>query len=241
MPQLKRGEIEIYYEVHGRGYPVLLLAPGGMRSSIEIWQRAPYDPVRELSDKFQVIAMDQRNAGRSRAPVSGADGWHSYAADQLAVLDELGIERAHVLGMCIGGAFALRLCISAPERINAAVLQQPIGLSGTNRELFFGLFDSWADDLKKTGAELAQADLDAYKQRMFGGDFTFSVAREEVPRCRLPLLVLRGDDQYHPAPISEEIARSAPHAELIQKWKTGDDVAHAVSRVVAFLTEKTPG
>ncbi len=240
MPQLKRGEIELHYEVHGSGYPVLLLAPGGMRSSIEIWQKAPYDPVRELSAKFRVIAMDQRNAGRSRAPISAADGWHSYAADQLTVLDELDIERAHVLGMCIGGAFALKLCVSAPERVSAAVLQQPIGFSGTNRELFFGMFDSWAEDLKKAGRTLTQSDLESFEQHLYASDFTFSVAREEVPRCDVPLLVLRGDDQYHPAPISEEIARIAPRAELIEKWKTGDDVTHAVSRVIAFLTENTP-
>ena len=240
MPKLSRGEIEIHYEVHGTGHPVLLLAPGGMRSSIEFWQKSPYDPIRELAGKFRVIAMDQRNAGASRAPVSGSDGWHSYAADQLALLDELGIERAHVLGGCIGGAFALKLCAIAPARISAAVLQQPIGFSGTNRELFFTMFDGWAQDLKKAGRDFAETELDAFKQRMYAGDFTFSATREDAARCSVPLLVLRGDDQYHPAPISEEIARIAPRAALVEKWKTGDDVSRAVSRVIAFLTENTP-
>ena len=240
MPKLNRGEIEIHYEVHGSGHPVLLFAPGGMRSSIAFWQKAPFDPIRELSGKFRVIAMDQRNAGSSRAPVSGTDGWHSYTADPLALLDELGIERAHLLGGCIGGAFALKLCVSAPARVSAAVLQQPIGFSGTNRKLFFDLFDSWAEEQRQAGRTIAEADLDSFKQRLYGGDFTFSVAREDVSRCNVPLLVLRGDDQYHPAPISEEIARIAPHAELIETWKTGDDVPRAVSRLIAFLTENTP-
>jgi hypothetical protein len=52
--------------------------------------------------------------------------------------------------------------------------------------------------------------------------------------------VLRGDDEFHPAAISEEIARIAPRAELIPKWKTGDDVTDAVSRVLSFLRENTP-
>lgn len=240
MPKFRRGEIEIHYEVHGTGHPVLLFAPGGMRSNREFWPKMPYDPVKELAGKFRVIALDQRNAGHSRAPVSASDGWHSYAEDHLALLDELGIERAHLLGGCIGGAFALKLCLSAPERVSAAVLQQPIGDSGTNRELFFTMFDGWAEELKKTRTDLSEAALTAFKKNMYGGDFTFSVTREEVRSCRVPLLVLRGDDQYHPAPISEEIARIAPRAELVQKWKTGDDVAFAVSRVIAFLTENTP-
>ena len=74
----------------------------------------------------------------------------------------------------------------------------------------------------------------------YDGDFVYSVPREIVTRCPVPLLVLRGDDVYHPSAISEEIARIAPRAELIQKWKTGDDVSHAVSRVLSFLLEHTP-
>jgi hypothetical protein len=50
--------------------------------------------------------MDQRNAGgRSRAPVTAQDGWHSYAADHIALLDHLRIDRCHLFGQCIGGSF----------------------------------------------------------------------------------------------------------------------------------------
>ncbi|HEX3776721.1 MAG TPA: alpha/beta hydrolase [Polyangiaceae bacterium] len=240
MPTFKREELELNYEVHGAGYPVLLFAPGGMRSSIAFWQKTPYDPIRELSPHFRVIAMDQRNAGASRGPVAASDGWHTYAADQLALLNELGVERCHLLGNCIGGAFALELIRVAPERVSAAVLQQPIGDSGTNRQLFHTMFDGWAEELVKSRPEIAAPALAGLKANLYGGSFTFSVTGEDVMRCRQPLLVLRGDDQYHPAAVSEEIARIAPRAELIEKWKTGDDVTSAVSRVVAFLKENTP-
>ncbi|HEY4103764.1 MAG TPA: alpha/beta hydrolase [Polyangiaceae bacterium] len=240
MPMFKRGELELNYESHGAGYPVLLFAPGGMRSSIGFWEKMPYHPIRELQAHFRVIAMDQRNAGASRGPVAASDGWHTYAADQLALLDELGIERCHLLGGCIGGAFALELIKVAPERVSAAVLQQPIGDSGTNRELFHAMFAGWAEELVKNRPEIAAPALAGLKANLYGGSFTFSVTGEDVMRCPVPLLVLRGDDPYHPAAVSEEIARIAPRAELIQKWKTGDDVTHAVSRVVAFLRENTP-
>ena len=72
---------------------MLLLALGGMKSSITYWDQTPWDPRVALAGQFRVIAMDQRNAGKSSAPVSNKDGWHSYTNDQLALMDYLSIER----------------------------------------------------------------------------------------------------------------------------------------------------
>lgn len=237
MATLRRGETTIAYEVHGSGFPLLLLAPGGMRSATAIWDRAPFHPIREFAGQYRVIAMDQRNAGASRAPITAADGWHSYADDQLALLDELQIERCHVHGGCIGGAFALSLIERAPERVASAVLQQPIGYSGSNRDVFYELFDGWASELKQSRTDIADEALPPFRARMYDGDFVFSVSRESVAACSVPLLVLRGNDVYHPSPISEEIARLAPRAELIHDWKTGDHVPRAVEQVRQFLSE----
>ena len=237
MATFSRGETTIYYEVHGSGVPLLLFAPGGMRSAAGFWGRAPFDPVAEFSAEFQVITMDQRNAGRSRAKISAADGWHSYTDDHLALLDELRIERCHVLGGCIGGAFALALIARAPERVRSAVLEQPIGSSGSNREVFYELFDGWAAELMQQRADVSAQELPGFREHMFGGDFVFSVDRQMVAACPVPLLVLRGNDVYHPSPVSEEIVRLAPRAELIPDWKTGEDVPRAVARVREFLRE----
>jgi pimeloyl-ACP methyl ester carboxylesterase len=234
MPVFEREGISLYYEEYGSGFPLLLFAPGGMRSNIDFWRHGPFDPTAELARDFRVIAMDQRNAGRSRAPVSATDGWETYAADHLALLDHLGARRAHVLGGCIGSSYCLRLIQLAPERVSAAVLQNPIGLS-ENRTAFYEMFDAWAGDLKKARPELNQAALDTFRARMYNGDFVFSVSRDFVRACRTPMLVLAGDDLYHPAPISEEIARLAPNCELIAKWKTPDATPAAVARVRAFL------
>jgi pimeloyl-ACP methyl ester carboxylesterase len=237
MPTFTRGAISIYYEEHGSGYPVLVFAPGGMQSRIELLTRSPYHPVQELAGEFRVITMDQRNAGGSRAPVKSEDGWHSYTDDHLALLDELKVERCHVLGVCIGGAFALSLIAAAPERVSAGVLQQPIGFDGSNRAVFYQLFDSWAAELMLARADVSAQALPAFRERLYGGDFVFSVTRDAVERCTTPLLVLRGDDVYHPSAISEGIARSAPNAELVRDWKTGADLSRAVTRVRSFLAE----
>ncbi len=92
MATFKRGDITLYFEEFGSGYPILLFAPGGMRSSIEFWHQSPFDPTVELAKDFRVIAMDQRNAGQSRAPISASDGWETYAEDHVALLDHLGIK-----------------------------------------------------------------------------------------------------------------------------------------------------
>jgi pimeloyl-ACP methyl ester carboxylesterase len=240
MPIYRRGETSIHYEEHGSGYPVLLLAPGGMRSNVAFWERSPFHPIRELAGSFRVVAMDQRNAGQSRAPVHASDDWRTYTSDHVALLDHLGIERCHALGGCIGGAFALSLLTVAPSRVTAAVLLQPIGLGHDNRGVFHDLFDSWASELGPTRPDLMPEALAGMKRNLFDGDFVFAVSRDDVRRASVPILVLRGNDVYHPSETSEEIARIAPRGELIASWKEGDDVARAVARVKEFLTENVP-
>jgi pimeloyl-ACP methyl ester carboxylesterase len=184
--------------------------------------------------------MDQRNAGQSRAPIDPADGWGTYMGDHLALLDELGVERCHVLGMCIGSSFCLSLAAHAPERVTAAVLAQPIGISGSNREVFLQMFDGWAEELAKTRPEVSRAAFSSFRHNLYDEEFAFSVSREQVKACKVPLLVLRGNDAYHPSDIAEEIARTAPRGELVESWKEGDNVQRGLTRVKAFLAEHTP-
>src|SRR5215475_9926747 len=133
MPTIQHGGTSIYYEESGRGFPILTFAPAGLQSTIEVWSRpaAPVNPITEFSADFRVIVMDQRNAGgRSRGPISPSDGWHTYAADHIAVLDHLGVELCHLYGQCIGGSFIMTLLKAQPHRIASAVLAQPIGGAG---------------------------------------------------------------------------------------------------------------
>jgi hypothetical protein len=106
VPTFERDEATIYYEEYGEGFPVLLFAPGGMRSAIPFWDNSPWNPIVELASDFRLIGMDQRNASvRSPARVSAEDGWHTYAVDHVCLLDHLEIERCHLLGGCIGGPY----------------------------------------------------------------------------------------------------------------------------------------
>lgn len=240
MPNYQHGDVSIHYEEFGQGFPVLLLAPGGMRSNIEFWKATPYDPTIELASDFRLIAMDQRNAGRSTAPIRGSDGWQVYTEDQLGLLDHLKIERCHLLGNCIGGAFALALAAAAPQRIASAVLQQPIGHSSQNRETFYQLFSGWAEEQKKLHPKVSDAEWREFCERMYGGDFVFSVSRDDVKKSQVPLLVLQGNDIYHPSATSKEIAGIAPRAEFVERWKDPEIVPQTIAKVRGFLKEHTP-
>lgn len=235
MPTLHLDNATIHYEEHGNGFPVLTLAPGGMRSFGDMWAKMPWNPVAELSGDYRVITMDQRNAGSSTAAITGDEGWDTYAADQVALLDHLGIERCHVVGMCIGGAFILKLLTIAPERFARAVPLQPIG-QHDNRQAFHDMFDGWAAEVGPAHPEAGERELAAYRSAMYDvDDQLFSVPNSVLPSITTPMLVLRGDDQYHPRSASELLAATAPNAQLIERWKDPEHLPAAATAIAEFL------
>jgi pimeloyl-ACP methyl ester carboxylesterase len=151
MPSFEHHGARIYYEEFGQGFPILTFAPAGLQSVIDVWSQpsAPINPTTEFADKFRVIAMDQRNAGgQSRAPITAQDGWDSYTADHIALLDHLRIDRCHLYGQCIGGSFILNLIKAQPGRVQSAVLAQPIGRVGAMAPGRPDRFNGWAETLK---------------------------------------------------------------------------------------------
>ena len=199
---------EIHYEEYGQGYPILLFAPGGMRSRAEMWHDPAGGPPRPWSDwtqslagSYRVIAMDQRNAGRSRTAIEADHGWHTYAADHLALMDHLGFWRFHTLGGCIGGSFCLKLCEIAPDRITAAVLQNPIGLHPDHPEYFPESFAEWAAEMKAERPHLDDAKIAAFGKTMWDGEFVLQrqprllppLHRADLPAARHRQAASRGD------------------------------------------------
>ena len=239
MPTVQLGAARIHYTEAGdpSGFPVLAIAPGGMRSEAARWSGRPWDPLTHLPG-FRVIAMDQRNAGASTAPVRPGDGWHSYTTDQLNLMDHLGISSFHVAGMCIGGAYIAGLLRAAPARVRAAVMLQPIGLDN-NRPVFEDLFDAWADDIRAAHPEASEDTWAAFRAAMFGGDFLFNASREEVAAWKAPILLLRGDDPYHPASTSDEIAALSGVVRCVREWKAPEHHAAVCATIRAFLAENT--
>jgi pimeloyl-ACP methyl ester carboxylesterase len=242
MPTIDRNGATIYFEEYGKGFPILTFAPAGLQSIIDVWNgpTAPINPMTEFADRYRVIVMDQRNAGgKSRAPITAQDGWHSYTADHLAVLDHLKIDRCHLYGQCIGGSFIFSLLRAQPRRVASAVLAQPIGRVGPMKPGRPARFDAWAKTLGDH-PEVTEPVLDAFCQNLYGPGFVYCVDRAFVSSVRTPCLVLAGNDEAHPYPISEEVAKLLPDAEFITEWKTGEALTAARARVREFLAKHTP-
>ena len=237
MPHFERPGVTLHYEEHGSGFPVLLLAPGGMQSAIPAWGNAPWDPVEHLSDRYRVIGMDQRNAGGSVAQVHGTDGWSTYTADQLALLDHLGVDEFAVLGMCIGGAFIASLLATAPERVRAAIVLQPVGRED-NQHLFEAKFDDWRTGVEADHPETSDDDWLSFRANMYdGGGMLFSVPDEALARFTTPWLVLMGGDEFHPERVSRRLVELAPGAELVERWKAEEYVPEGKAAVDGFLAK----
>jgi pimeloyl-ACP methyl ester carboxylesterase len=243
MPYIESVDARIYYEEHGPGdgYPLLLLAPGGMNSTIDWWSRAAFNPLHTYATEFRMIAMDQRNAGSSTGPLDLEDPWGSYIGDQLRVLDHLGIATTHVMGCCIGCSYALKLVERAPDRTSAAVLEQPIGIFEDNVADLANVWRAWGTALLEKRDDVDMPTLEAFGRRMWQGDFVLSTSRDFVSKCPVPLFVLPGIDRVHPNAIGHEITRLAPDARMMDPWKdTSEHISESAERIREFLRARTP-
>src|SRR5437762_7777017 len=135
----EKGPVRIRYEEAGAGFPLLLIAGGGLNSVMAGLPRSPFNPIDEFKGEYRCIFADLRNAngGQSSGPLEIDRPWDSYADDHLGLMDHLGIQKFMVMGFCIGGPFIWNLLRRAPDRIVAAVLAQPSGSRPEMRDLFY--------------------------------------------------------------------------------------------------------
>ena len=241
MSIFKYDDVEINYQEKGEGFPILMIAPGGMRSTIDFWEVAPWNPVDQLAEHYHVITMDQRNAGSSKAPVTASDGWHVYTKDQLALMDYLGIDKFHAVGMCIGGPYVAGLMEAAAQRILSAVLFQPIGLNN-NREAFYQMFDDWVTECNIADhVKVSDDTWESFRSNMYDSDFLFNpkTDRTFIANCRTPMLVFSGNDLYHPDSIAKELVSLAPNASLVENWRDPEFHSDAQMALEEFLIENT--
>src|SRR5438309_2503787 len=145
----EKGPVRIHYEEAGSGFPLLLIAGGGLNSTIA-GLRNPFSVIEEFKGEYRCIAADLRNAnsGQSSGPLEIDRPWDSHTDDQLGVLDHLGIEKFVVMGFCIGGPFIWNLLKRAPNRVVAAVLAQPVGFRPEMPTILYdNSLTGWGTDL----------------------------------------------------------------------------------------------
>src|SRR5580765_7045387 len=211
----EKGPVRIRYEEAGSGFPLLLIAGGGLNSTISALAN-PFDPIEEFKGEYRCIASDLRNAnpGQSSGPLEIDRPWDAYTDDHLGLMDHLGIERFMVMGFCIGGPFIWNLLRRAPNRIVAAVLAQPSGSRPEMRDLFYETnMKDWGPALTARRPEITMAMVDKFLTKMYRNDpdFVFTVTRDFVRNCQTPVLILPDDIPAHPYAVAIEAAMLAPN------------------------------
>lgn len=135
LPKIKPDDVALYYEVHGEGAPLLLVA--GLGSDCSSWGRI----VKNLSAHFEVIVLDNRGAGRSEIP----DRRYTIgqmAGDAIRVLDHLKVKEAHILGHSMGGYIAQELAIDHSGRVGRLILEGTAPVSSErNNRLFLKFYE----------------------------------------------------------------------------------------------------
>ncbi len=115
MPLVKLEHINLYYEIHGKGEPLMLITD--IADDIQTWQFI----INNLSKHFKLIIFDNRGSGRSDYPKESYS-INRFVADTMALLDYLKIDQIHLLGHGMGGFIAQEIAIQCSERILKLIL-----------------------------------------------------------------------------------------------------------------------
>jgi len=168
--------VKIAYVTAGKGEPVILIH--GLYSSVAINWFLP-GTFEMLAGQYRVIALDLRGHGQSDKPEDEAAYGKPMAEDVIRLMDQLKIDKAHVVGYSLGGIIVMRLLVDHPDRFSTATL----GGMGYLRQgsTIQGAFDHMNDRAGKTPLAAAH------------GITQLAVADQEVKAIKVPIQILIGD------------------------------------------------
>lgn len=227
MPVLTRPDgVRLYHELHGaEGAPPVILLEG-MGGDIAGWRRN----IPVLASELRVIAYDFRGNGNSDEP-RGSVTMATFMEDTLALLDSLGVARAHVYGQSFGGMVAQEMALTRPERVRTLILgctnvgpRHAVRAKGSTvpkgepwRAMYAPRFpdrhpEHVAEDLRIGAAQPKHPEGGRRQwEAMQGFD-----SLERLPALRVPSLILHGtEDQAIPPENARILAERIPDAELV--------------------------
>ncbi len=217
----------LYYEVSGAGDPLLLVA--GRANDHHLWNLIRGDFAR----RYQVVVYDHRGTGQSDKPEQPPYSTQGFARDAIAILDDLGLPRAHVYGVSMGGAVGQWLGINHGDRIGALVLgcSSPGDAHGVRRseevhaviaqpdspkvmDLFFARKSALPRFyLSMRGA--VKYPMPAYAEQLHALASSEHDSWERLPEITAPTLILHGsDDRVVPVANAHLLAERIPGAQL---------------------------
>lgn len=225
----------MYYEVHGEGRPLLLIC--GLGNDLSSWALQ----IPDLAKRYRVISFDNRGSGRTDAP----DQPYSIkmmAEDTAGLMDALAIDKAHVLGVSMGGYIAEELAMTYPGRVTGLVLATTsVGpymlkisvLQAHARQALAGMSPMTSFQImlpfmfndrcfEDPGVvEMAVGTIAGHSStppHILARQMTACAehdARDRISQISAPTLVLAGkEDPFVPFSLSQELAASIPGAKL---------------------------
>lgn len=238
---------KIYYQIKGEGNPLVLLM--GFGADGDVWELH----VAEYQKHFQCIVLDNRGVGKSDAP-EGPYSTSMMAADTIAVMDHLGIDKAQVAGISMGGAIAQSLAIEYQDRVQALALISTWPVFNnyaktvyenlkklrrvTNPADFMELLQLWIfapphyednmDELH-AGQQGAAASDNPQKQSGFDGQLDACINHNVVDRLhsiKCPTLITIGMMDIFTPPAFSDILHEKISGSKIERFPTGGHVHH---------------
>jgi 3-oxoadipate enol-lactonase len=175
----KVGSVELYYEEHGKGDPLLLIMGLAADSQAWIFQLPDFAP------HYRTITFDNRGVGRSSKP-AGPYTIHEMADDTAGLLDVLGIERAHVVGVSMGGMIAQELVLRYPQRVRGLVLActypEPDADVENLRQFTLSQFGGSVDASGAMKVDLTAINPLMFVQQLLPNVFNQSFIEKEMPK-----------------------------------------------------------
>lgn len=255
MPIAVAAGITTRYEVTGSGPALLMFSPGGFDSSLESWRTVGVyrrlGLLERLAAHFTCVTFDRRESGRSGGRVERLS-WRAYAEQGVGLLDHLGVERAHLMGGCVGCSGAAALAVAHPERVRGMVLYSPAGgvaYRMKQHERFREHLAYAAAHGLRAVADLALATDDGFSKDPRVGpwaavlrrdpEFAAAYADMEPERYRIAVsgsARLLFDRDTVPGPEPEDLLLLGVPALIVP----GQDASHAPS-AARYLQECLPG
>jgi 3-oxoadipate enol-lactonase len=221
--------IRLYYETVGDGEPLLLI-------SGQTYDHTAWDEAREdFSDRYRVIVYDHRGTGASDKPRQPPYSTRGFAQDAVAILDDLGIERAHAYGVSMGGRIGQWLGIEHGRRVGSLVLgcTTPGNAHGVRRSAEADAIMASGDparlldllvsrewlmshpEFARKRAEAAGHPIPPYAQQLHYRASEAHDAWDLLPTIRSPTLVIHGSEDAVNVPANAPLlAQRIPGAEL---------------------------
>jgi pimeloyl-ACP methyl ester carboxylesterase len=184
------GSIDIFYEEHGSGYPLLLIM--GLAADSTAWMFQ----VPDFARGYRTVVFDNRGVGRSSKP-PGPYTIHEMADDAAGLLDVLEIPRAHVVGVSMGGMIAQELALRHPERVRGLVLActfpEPDAEAERQRQFSIAQFGGTITAAGETRIDVSALNPLMLFQHLLPRVFNQSFIDRELPKL---LQVFSGALQY---------------------------------------------